>query len=338
VTLARQNSSPQAALMVAERAGLDTLYLDPGQAVIYLWHDILEQAKTAGLLRALVTVARDRLPPASPSRPFLTAVLNDESPPVAAEPRNDDGTPVFLDGDDSVPEYEALLYRDDLTLQIGRVPALIETLQRLVTLAPSVCRLVVDVHGKSMFGSGFRVDEDLILTNWHVLHHPKQGTRATAVTAEFGYEDDGEGGALAGTAMSCDVESIVAGKTDDWGVIRPLVPLRDAWPIVRLSDAVEPKDGDSAFIVQHPAGDRKRLGFVRNQVSSFTERLIYYLTDTQGGSSGSPVFNADGRLIGLHHVGGTPQQVAGKPPLAKNEGIRIPRVLAGLHANGIDTP
>jgi hypothetical protein len=306
--------------------------------VIFLWHDILQAAATAGVTRNLVTIVRDRQPPHAPGREFLEAVLAAQSPPVAAEPRRADGTPIFLAGDDAVSEYEALLYRDDLTLQIGRVPALIATLQRLVALAPAVCRLVVDVHGRTMYGSGFRVADDRILTNWHVLHLPNAGTRATAVTAEFGYEDDGRGGALAATAVACDVDSIVADQGDDWGIIRAGRPLRDEWPIVRLSDAVEPKDGDSAFIVQHPAGDRKRLGFVRNQVSSFTERLIYYLTDTQGGSSGSPVFNADGRLIGLHHVGGTPQQVVGKPPLSKNEGIRIPRVLAGLHANDIDTP
>jgi V8-like Glu-specific endopeptidase len=77
---------------------------------------------------------------------------------------------------------------------------------------------------------------------------------------------------------------------------------------------------------------------VRNQVSSFDDRVLHYLTDTQQGSSGSPVFDAQGRLIGLHHAGGTPQQVIGKPPMAKNEGIRIPRVVAGLQAQNVDAP
>ena len=51
--------------------------------------------------------------------------------------------------------------------------------------------------------------------------------RATAVTAEFGYEDDGSGGALAPITISCDVESIVTSKADDWAVIRAKQPLAD---------------------------------------------------------------------------------------------------------------
>src|ERR1700754_3135859 len=220
VLLTRQNASPPAALAIAQNAGIDTIYLDPGQPVIFLWRDIIDQAAAAGLLRRLVGVAQERISPNSESRRFLQDLLDDKTPAVAAEPRNADGTPVFLDGDDSVSEQEALLYRDDLTLQIGRVPALIETLQRLVTLAPSVCRLVVDVHGQTMYGSGFRIADDLILTNWHVLHLPNKGTRATAVTAEFGYEDNGKGGALAATAVPCDVDSIGADQPDDWGGLR----------------------------------------------------------------------------------------------------------------------
>jgi hypothetical protein len=121
-------------------------------------------------------------------------------------------------------------------------------------------------------------------------------------------------------------------------VIRPAQPLADAIRIVKLSEAVDPIKGEGAYILQHPGGRRKRLGFVRNQVSAVDERVLTYLTDTEPGSSGSPVFNAAGRLIGLHHAGGTPQTVTGRPPLVKNEGIRIPRVVAGLAQHGISTP
>jgi len=105
-----------------------------------------------------------------------------------------------------------------------------------------------------------------------------------------------------------------------------------------LSEAVDPIKGEGAYIVQHTGGRRKRLGFVRNQVSDFDERVLTYLTDTEPGSSGSPVFNAAGQLIGLHHAGGTPQAITGRPPITKNEAIRIPKVIEGLQQCGISTP
>jgi V8-like Glu-specific endopeptidase len=335
VTLTRLHPSAPAALRVAERAGLDTAFLDPQQPPIFLWRDILLLAAQGGQTRDLAMTARDLMTPTNPRRPFLDDLLADRPAAIEAEPRNADGTASFIKGSEQVSEPEALLYHDDLTLQIGRVPGLIATLQKLVTLAPSVCRFVVDVHGR---GTGFRIADDLLLTNWHVVHDPKTGARRGAVTAEFGYEDDGQGGEPAPKQIPCDVTSIVTDQADDWAVIRPQQPLLDEWPVVKLSEAVEPVANEPAYIVQHPAGARKRLGYVRNQVSSFDDRVLHYLTDTQQGSSGSPVFDAAGRLIGLHHSGGTPQEVAGKPPMTKNEGIRIPRVVAGLQAQGVAVP
>jgi V8-like Glu-specific endopeptidase len=338
VTLTRLYPNVRTGLMVAQKAGIDPGWIDGQQAAVLVWHDVLEYAAGAGLLRDLVATVRDVQGAKSPAHQFLEDLLADRQPAVEGEPRNPDGSAAFLRDDETVSEPEALLFRDDLTIQIGRVPALIATLERLRQVAPSVCRLVVDIHGKPQHGSAFRIADDLLLTNWHVVHNRHTGSKATAVTAEFGYEDDGLGGILTATAVPCDVDSIVTDQADDWAVIRPQQPLQDGWPILALSQAVDPVAEESAYIVQHPLGHRKRLGYVRNQIADFDDRVLHYLTDTQEGSSGSPVFDADARLIGLHHVGGTPQDVIGKVPIAKNEGVRIPRVVAGLQAQGVTPP
>jgi hypothetical protein len=337
VVLTQLHPSPAGATLVAQRAGVDVTFLNAQQPPIFIWHDILELAAQGGIARDLVAAVRNLLNEKSPRRAFLDDLLADRPTLVRGEPRNPDGSARFLTDDDNVSEPEALLYRDDLTMEIGRVPALITTLGRLVQLAPAVCRLLVDVNGAGMYGSAFRIAPDLLLTNWHVLH-AKDGTRATAVTAAFGYEDDGLGAGLAPVEIPCDVASIVAHREFDWGVVRPAAPLQNAWPVIKLSEAVAPVHNTPAYIVQHPGGNRKRLGFVRNQVTNFDDDVLHYLTDTEGGSSGSPVFNSDGRLIGLHHAGGTPQTVVGKPPISKNEGIRIPRVVEGLAARAIVVP
>ena len=329
-------SGPEARLVV-QRAEIDTGMINFFQPPALAWVEILTETAKSGQTRALVQQVVSLLTQNSPKRPFLDALLADQPVLTEGEPRNAvDGAPRFIRNTDDVSEHEALLYHDDLTIQIGRVPGLIETLQKLVSLSPAICRLVVDIHGRGQHGTGFRIGPDRLLTNWHVLH--SDDTRATAVTAEFGYEDDGRGGALAATVIPCNVASIVTNKEDDWAIISAQQTLADSWPVVRLSEAVAPTQGSAAYIIQHPGGERKRVGFVRNQVSSFDDRVVHYLTDTQEGSSGSPVFDGQGRLIALHHAGGRPQQVVGKAPVKKNEGILISRIINGLKEQGVNVP
>lgn len=70
-------------------------------------------------------------------------------------------------------------------------------------------------------------------------------------------------------------------------------------------------------------------------ITAVTDDRVQYLTDTQPGSSGAPVFDSQCRLIALHHRGGTPTQKTGKAPLTKNQWVRISRVHAALVAQGL---
>jgi hypothetical protein len=322
--------SGQSALLLARRAQVDTTWILEQQPIAPLWADILQAAARAHRLRALVGEVTGRLSDDHPARPFLAALLADEVPPTSPEPRGPDGAPSFLHDDDAVSEPEALLFHDDLSLPVGRLPDLIAALTALVALAPGVCKLTVDVNGDGQYGTGFRIGPDLLLTNWHVLHRLGDGAPATAVTAEFGFEDDGRGGLLAGEPVRCAVAPVADDEADDWAVLRAADPLRPEWPVLSMSNTAAPTPTASAYIVQHPLGARKRVAFVRNQVSYFDDRVVHYLTDTDVGSSGSPVVDGQGRLLALHHRGGRPQEVLGRPPVRKNEGIRISRVVAGL--------
>ena len=308
-------------------------YLSPlnlAQAPHAIWKEALENLTRSGQLVTLcLNLSKD---------PGLRAIWRvfqaviDSGPPAPAMPPPDAARPAhFIHDTDEVSAPEALLFQDDLTIPIGRVPALIETLHRLVKLAPAVCRMVADFKGPTQYGSGFRIGPALLLTNWHVLHDETTGKAASAVTAEFGYEDDGAGHSLPAQPVTCNVSSIIADRDDDWAVIYPNQPLNAAWPVIKLSEAVQPDTGDAAYIIQHPKGHQKKLGFIRNRISSVTDRVVQYLTDTEEGSSGAPVHDAEGRLIALHHAGGRPQQLAGRPPMKKNEGIRIPRIVQGLN-------
>src|ERR1051325_9722670 len=164
---------------IVQRAGMDpgTIFFEQRADVV--WIEALEEAARSTQTRALVEQARDSVSPNNPKRKFLENLLAAKPVLTEGEPRAADGTPNFLSDTDDVTENEALLYYDDLTIPIGKVPGLITTLEKLTSLAPAVCRLVVDINGMGQHGTGFRIGPDLLLTNWHVLHKESNGTRAT---------------------------------------------------------------------------------------------------------------------------------------------------------------
>jgi V8-like Glu-specific endopeptidase len=335
--MTRAFSTSQAVMQLVLQSNLDPAAINFNQAVLYIWRETFTEAVNQGALRTLVQNAHDSLNTVSPVRKTLATILADR-PIEDPEPTTASGKPNFINGSSEISKDEALLYHDDLTLQIGRLPALIKVLQAMHQYSPSVCKLTLDINGHPQFGTAFRIGDDLLLTNWHVLHKLPEETPATAVSAEFGYEDNGAGGILPAKIIECDETSIVADKDDDWGIIRTKTAMDAAWPIIKLSEAAAPKLNTPAYIIQHPNGDRKRLGFVRNEVNFFDTQVVHYITDTQEGSSGAPVFNSAAKLIALHHRGGEPQEVLGRPPVKKNEGIRISRIIEGLTAKNIVFP
>jgi hypothetical protein len=309
--------------------GINELDIPPGLSAMNLWHELLERLAVQGKVRPMVKEARDRTP-GNPRAPFLDALLADKPAPVSAEPVSDKG-PGF---DDNVTEPEALLFFDDLTMPVGKIGNLIKTLNALVTLAPAICLLRVSNAFGSFFGTGFRISDTQLLTNHHVLF--PRGAVAAGAVADFGFDVDENDVGMPVISLPCAVATIKGDKANDWAVVEAAgMPAPDKCPIIPLDGGAIPMVGQATYILQHPGGQRKRLGFVRNTITDVDDGLVRYLTDTEPGSSGAPVFDTAGRLLALHHAGGRPMEVVGKPPVAKNEGIRIGRVLDGLKAAGV---
>ena len=89
----------------------------------------------------------------------------------------------------------------------------------------------------------------------------------------------------------------------DYGIIKLDDTAKDVWPRARLLEGELPADGDVISIIQFPDGLPKKIDV--GTVKEIDENYIKYDdVDTLGGSSGGPVFNTNGRLIGVHVLGG----------------------------------
>ena len=75
-------------------------------------------------------------------------------------------------------------------------------------------------------------------------------------------------------------------------------------------------------VIQHPQGRKKEVVVQQNELTDVHTNIIHYFSDTDYGSSGSPVFNNTWDLMALHH--------AREPSESANEGIRIDKIVADL--------
>jgi len=94
--------------------------------------------------------------------------------------------------------------------------------------------------------------------------------------------------------------------------------------------------GMNINIIQHPSGLPKMIAIRNNILVHRTDRTLLYETDTDHGSSGSPVFNDAWELVALHHYGEPFLEridEAGKQ-ISKNvnEGVRISAIYNHLEA------
>ncbi len=110
------------------------------------------------------------------------------------------------------------------------------------------------------------------------------------------------------------------------------VPGADVYPIAR--DLPAPGDTAKVYVIGHPLGGGLSLSLTDNALLGTSERLLHYRAPTEGGSSGSPVFDDKWRLIGLHHGGGVGlKRLDGLPGrYDANEGISIHRILEAVRA------
>ena len=90
-----------------------------------------------------------------------------------------------------------------------------------------------------------------------------------------------------------------------------------------------------AFVIGHPLGSGLQISLHDSLLLDIDDdkRLIHYRTPTDPGSSGSPVFNANWQVIGLHHAGSsTAPRLHGTGTYEANEAISLLAIRRWLNA------
>jgi endonuclease G, mitochondrial len=186
-------------------------------------------------------------------------------------------------------------------------------------------------------GTGFLISDQLLVTNNHVISSPEE---AASLVAEFEYELDPSDQVRTATRFALDPNTFfLTDDVDDLDYTIVAVGKRLSGPRELkdfgwcfISDAEDKHAlGEVANIVQHPDGRHKEVVLRENRLVARLESVIHYVADTEPGASGSPVFNNEWKVIGLHHWGGPWRQKVDPRgrPLARevNEAIRVSAIV-----------
>jgi endonuclease G len=252
-------------------------------------------------------------------------VLASRKPVELAKPERLEARIQQLDPQDTLA-FERVCGRSDL------FP--IAYLEKGLNVGRSVCRLEIrDSIGKiHYYGTGFLVSPSLIITNNHVIDTEDSARYSLAY---FNYQDDLDHAPCAAEYFRLNPDAFFETSRDlDFTLVavEPLsrdgTSLSDFGFLPLIPEPGKVLDGEYVSIIQHPSGAPKAVSVRENQVVGVAGNYLHYVTDTEPGSSGSPVFSDDWKVVALHHAGVKDPDDDTK--YIANEGVRVSAIVTCL--------
>ncbi len=119
----------------------------------------------------------------------------------------------------------------------------------------------------------------------------------------------------------------------DATVVKLNAPIADRIDAFPLHSRLPAANRSRVYVIGHPRGGTLSFSIQDNLLIAHKAPRLHYRAPTEPGSSGSPVFNAQWKLIGLHHGGGHHiRRLDGEGTYAANEGIWIQSIREAMAA------
>ncbi len=300
-------------LPVLSKAGINAAQIRFDGKPSNLWFSVIDHAESNGKLAALIDVLIADHPNNGYIKSFKENYLYDTGLDIGR---------VSWHQPPSENYFEKILGKKSTLLPIY-------FLSEGVRASKCVVRIIVPNDKGANVGTGFLLSDNYIVTNNHVLC---DSTEAEKAIVQFNYEESEALSAVKPINYRLNpAKAFLTSVEHDWSIVKIKEDANSQFGYLQMkSDGI--KTGDFVNIIQHPGGGLKQIGVYRNIVTYIDQDIIQYLTDTEPGSSGSPVFNSDWEVVGLHNSSGFAQEKVAGSDLLRNQGININRVIEGLNA------
>ena len=183
-------------------------------------------------------------------------------------------------------------------------------LMQAIQHATSVCR--IEIPNQGILGTGFLIASNLVLTNYHVFNSEVTETQINPsdITLRFGCFTSTTGNETQGQTFKLVsnrpiLQSSPTNKLD-YVLLQVEESIKQATDITPANCEFEnlPGKGMALNILQHPEGASMKIAISSNAIANIfpDTGLMQYVTKTSPGSSGSPCFNENWKVVALHHA------------------------------------
>lgn len=199
-------------------------------------------------------------------------------------------------------------------------------LEKAINVAQSIARVKFLTGGSA---TGFLIAPDILMTNHHVFEDEQDAQNAVV---QFNYRLKNENAVAEKDEWECDPEGFFkANRSLDYAIVKLKAKggqkAGDVWGFLNLPTQISLAEYHRVNIIQHPQGRWQEIAFRDNQVKAITDTVVQYITDTDYGSSGSPVFDDYFNIVALHN-----QRVRDPNTQTwyRNQGYRIDRIVEDI--------